>query len=80
MGHSAFKAVATVQGVSLLGQREYEEGLEVFMEGLAIAKKQRLGERVLSTFHDHVAHTILQLRQQRAHHSYVLVCQFAMAC
>jgi len=32
-----------------------------------------LGERVLSTFHDHVAHTILQLRQQRALHIYTLV-------
>ena len=62
-----------VQGVSLLGQREYEEALEVFMEGLCIAKTQPLGERVLSTFHDHMAHTILQLRQQRALHSFTLV-------
>ncbi|KAL0031777.1 hypothetical protein WJX79_006804 [Trebouxia sp. C0005] len=59
-------------GVSLLGERQYEEALDVFMEGLGIATRQRLGERVLSTFHDHVAHTILQLRQQRALHIYTL--------
>ena len=63
-----------LQGVSLLGERQYEEALDVFMEGLGIATRQRLGERVLSTFHDHVAHTILQLRQQRALHIYTLVC------
>jgi len=57
----------------LLGERQYEEALDVFMEGLGIATRQRLGERVLSTFHDHVAHTILQLRQQRALHIYTLV-------
>jgi len=62
-----------LQGVSLLGERQYEEALDVFMEGLGIATRQRLGERVLSTFHDHVAHTILQLRQQRALHIYTLV-------
>ncbi len=62
-----------LQGVSLLGERQYEEALDVFMEGLGIATRQRLGERVLSTFHDHVAHTILQLRQQRALHVYTLV-------
>lgn len=44
------------------------------MEGLGIAQKEALGERVLSTFHDHVAHTILQLRQQRACHQFLLVC------
>lgn len=43
------------------------------MEGLHIAQKAALGDRVLSTFHDHVAHTILQLRQQRACHSFLLV-------
>jgi len=59
--------------VSLLGERQYEEALDVFMEGLSIATRQRLGERVLSTFHDHVAHTILQLRQQRALHTFTLV-------
>ncbi len=57
----------------MLGERQYEEALDVFMEGLGIATRQRLGERVLSTFHDHVAHTILQLRQQRALHIYTLV-------
>lgn len=72
MEHSA-AGPSLLQGVSLLGQREYEESLQVFMEGLAIADKQHLGERVLSTFHDHVAHTILQLRQQRALHTFTLV-------
>ena len=43
------------------------------MEGLVIAERQRLGDRILSTFHDHVAHTILQLRQQRALHNFSLV-------
>ena len=60
--------------MSLLGERQYEEALSVFMEGLGIAQKEVLGERVLSTFHDHVAHTILQLRQQRACHQFLLVC------
>ena len=59
----------------MLGERLYEEALSVFMEGLDIAQKERLGERVLSTFHDHVAHTILQLRQQRACHQFLLVWQ-----
>ena len=59
--------------MSLLGERLYEEGLDVFCEGLLIAESQRLGDRVLSTFHDHVAHTILQLRQQRAVHNFTLV-------
>lgn len=59
--------------MSLLGERLYEEALDVFMEGLVIAERQRLGDRVLSTFHDHVAHTILQLRQQRAVHNFNLV-------
>lgn len=59
--------------MSLLGERLYEEALGVFMEGLVIAERQRLGDRILSTFHDHVAHTILQLRQQRAVHNFSLV-------
>lgn len=59
--------------MSLLGERLYEEALDVFMEGLVIAERQRLGDRILSTFHDHVAHTILQLRQQRAVHNFNLV-------
>ena len=59
--------------MSLLGERQYEEALDVFMEGLGIASRQHLGDRVLSTFHDHVAHTILQLRQQRALHTFTLV-------
>lgn len=59
--------------MSLLGERLYEEALDVFMEGLVLAERQRLGERVLSTFHDHVAHTILQLRQQRVIHDFNLV-------
>ena len=59
--------------MSLLGERLYEEALDVFMEGLVIAERQRLGDRVLSTFHDHVSHTILQLRQQRAIHNFNLV-------
>ena len=66
-------AMVLLQGVSLLGERQYEEALDVFMEGLVIAERQRLGERVLSTFHDHVAHTILQLRQQRALYTHALV-------
>ncbi|KAL3139910.1 hypothetical protein ABBQ38_004202 [Trebouxia sp. C0009 RCD-2024] len=63
---------AAASGVSLLGERLYEEGLDVFMEGLVLAERQRLGDRVLSTFHDHVAHTILQLRQQRVIHHFNL--------
>lgn len=62
------------QGISLLGERLYEEALAVFTEGLDIAQRAVLGDRVLSTFHDHVAHTILQLRQQRACHQFLLVC------
>ena len=59
--------------MSLLGERQHEEALDVFMEGLVIAERRYLGDRILSTFHDHVAHTILQLRQQRALHTFALV-------
>ena len=68
------------QGVSLLGERQYEEALDVFMEGLVIAERQRLADRILSTFHDHVAHTILQLRQQRALHTFALVSSPWLHC